>query len=75
MPAYTISRAPDARSSASTIFRNVASSSRPNSFSPSQVPANKAGNPIRNSLITSGVIAPLAPIHNALMAKIATATG
>ena len=46
-----ISTAPDARSSTSTTFRNIASSSRPNSFSPSQVPANSAGNPIRNSLI------------------------
>ena len=38
-------------------------------------PANNAGSPIKNSLIASAVIAPLAPIHDALITKIATATG
>ena len=44
-------------------------------FQPKPVPANKASSPIRNSLIMSMMIAPLAPIQNALAAKIATATG
>ena len=39
------------------------------------MPARSAGNPIKNSLIVSGVIALLAPIHTALIRKIATATG
>jgi hypothetical protein len=33
---------------------------RPYSFRPSQVPANKAGSPIKNNLIVSALIAPLA---------------
>ena len=66
---------PDASSSTSTTLRNVASLRRPNSLRPSEVPANNAGNPIRNSFAISGVIAPLAPIYRALIKKIATATG
>ena len=43
------SATPETNSSASTILRNVPSSIRPNSFSPSHVPANRNGRPSANS--------------------------
>ena len=49
--------------------------SRPNNFSPSQVPANRHGKPTRKSLIVSGVSVPLTPSQSALISKIETATG
>src|SRR5437764_9233131 len=77
-PSYDLGRistTPETNSSTSTIFRNVASSIRPYNFKPSQVPASSAGSPIANSFAVSAVIAPLPPIHSALIRKIATATG
>jgi len=44
---------PETNSSASTILRNAASSIRPNSFSPSHVPANRNGRPSANSFAVS----------------------